>query len=275
MATMQQIFDRVLEMPSISKVVQELLVSFNDPNANVDEITKRIRMDQALSAKVLRLANSVRYGSGRKISTIDSAVVMLGFSAVKTLVVASGVTGAFRTVPHLDMKAYWRETFLIANVCKYIAKQAKLDAETAFTCGLMHSVGEILLYMADGKTMQEIEKLVQEGQNRLELEVKHFGFNYAQVGEELAKRWNFPDNITRAIEQHTLSTEKTPDPYALVVYAARLTTQACLMNASKEEQWTGLPDSVTSALRIDTNAVLNEVSRLLNQEDDIDQVLAA
>lgn len=276
MSSMQKIFDHVLEMPSISKVVQELIESFNDPRANVDAVAKKIRMDQALSAKVLRLANSARYGTGRKVASIDSAVVMLGFDSLRTLVVASGVTGAFRKVPHLDMKEYWRETFLVASVCKSIAKHAGLDAETAFTCGLMHSVGEVLLYLADGETMSRIDALVREGANRVDLERNQLGFDYAQVGEELAKRWNFPDRITHAVGQHTnLSSVKEIDPYALVIYLACYLAKARLKNVPKQQILGEFPTELAAPLNMNMVALMEEMDRLLAQEDDIDQVLAA
>lgn len=276
MSSMQKIFDHVLEMPSISKVVQELIESFNDPKANVDVIAKKLRMDQALSAKVLRLANSARYGTGRKVASIDSAVVMLGFDALRTLVVASGVTGAFRKVPHMDMKEYWRETFLVASVCKSIAKHAGLEAETAFTCGLMHSVGEVLLYLADGETMSRIDNLTKEGANRVELERNQLGFDYAQVGAELAKRWNFPDRITHAIGQHTsVTTDKNIDPYALVIYLACYLAKARLQNVPRQQILSDFPTELAQSLNMNMVALMEEMDRLLAQDDDIDQVLAA
>lgn len=276
MSSMQKIFDHVLEMPSISKVVQELIESFNNPKANVDDISKRIRMDQALSAKVLRLANSARYGTGRKISSIDAAVVMLGFSSLSTLVVASGVTGAFRKVPHLDMHAYWRETFLVASVCKSIAKHAGLDGETAFTCGLMHSVGLVLLYLADGDNMHRIESLVKEGANRVDLERNQFGFDYAQVGEELAKRWNFPDRVTHAVGQHTsINKADNVDSYALVIHLACYLVRARLNNVAKQQILSEFPAELAAPLHLNIVGLMEEMDRLLSEDDDIDQVLAA
>ncbi len=276
MSSMQKIFDHVLEMPSISKVVQELIESFNDPRANVDAIAKKIRMDQALSAKVLRLANSARYGTGRKVASIDSAVVMLGFDALRTLVVASGVTGAFKKVPHLDIKEYWRETFLVASVSKSIAKHAGLDAETAFTCGLMHSVGMVLLYLSDADSMHRIETLVKEGANRIDLERNQFGFDYGQVGEELAKRWNFPERIAQAVGQHTsLNTAKDIDPYALVTYLACYLAKGRLHNIPKQQILGEFPTELAQPLNMNMVALMEEMDRLLSQEDDIDQVLAA
>lgn len=276
MSSMQKLFDKALEMPSISKVVQELINSFNDPKTNIDVIAKKLRMDQALSAKVLRLANSARYGTGRKVASIDSAVVMLGFDTLRTLVVASGVTGAFRKVPNLDMKEYWRETFLVASVCKSIAKHAGLDSETAFTCGLMHSVGEVLLHITEPEIMSRIDNLVKEGANRLDLEQNQVGFDYAQVGEELARRWNFPDRVTRAVGQHArVIGLQDLDPYALVIHLARYLALSRLSDVPKQQILSDFPADLAQPLNMNMVALMEEMDRLLGQEDDIDQVLAA
>lgn len=274
--TMQEIFDHVLEMPSISRVVQELIETFSDPAANVDTIARKLRLDQALSAKVLRMANSTRYGPGRKIASIDSAVVALGFDALRTLVVASGVTGAFHQVPHLDMPTYWRETFLVASVSKTIAHHAKLDPETAFTCGLMHSVGELLLHLAEGETMHRIDQLVKAGADPIDLERNQFGFDYAQVGEELAKRWNFPLLITQAVGQHThvLDTGQ-PEPYAMVIHVARYLVKARLQDLPAADILGHFPTELAAPLHLDLVGLMEEMDRLLAEEDDIDQVLAA
>lgn len=276
MLSMQQIFDHVLEMPSISRVVQELIESFNDPRTNVDAIARKLRMDQALSAKVLRMANSARYGAGRQVTSIDSAVITLGFDAVRTLVVASGVTGAFRRVPHLDMNAYWRETFLVASVSKAIAQHARLDAETAFTCGLMHSVGELLLYLSDGETMSRIGRMAREGADQVQLERNQFGFDYAEVGEELARRWHFPERITQAVGQHTHVLERLqPEPYALILYLARYLALGSLGGVSRQEILAHFPAELAEPLDLDMLGLMEEMDRLLAEEDDIDQVLAA
>lgn len=274
--TLQDIFDHVLEMPSISKVVQELIASFNDPKVKGEDIANKLRLDPAMSAKVLRLANSARYGAGRRVATIDAAVVTLGFDALRTLVVASGVTGAFRQVPHMDMAAYWRETFLVASVCKMIAQHAHLDAETAFTCGLMHRVGDVLLMLSDAERMRRIHQLTQEGANEVDLERNQFGFDYGQVGEELAKRWNFPDVITHAIGQHTHVTDTADaEAYARVIYLARYLVLAHLRHDSKHDILAHFPNDIASALDLDLVSLMEAIDRLMAEEDDIDQVLAA
>ena len=121
------LFNQVYNIPSIPKLVQELINNFDNENSNSREIAKKLQMDQALSAKVLRLANSARYGAGRKINSIDSAVIILGFDTLKTLVIASGVTSACKNIPGLNQKQFWRTSFAVANIAKMLAKLAKAD----------------------------------------------------------------------------------------------------------------------------------------------------
>lgn len=272
--TLQDIFSHVLEMPSISKVVQDLMKSLDDPNTNTDDISRKLQLDPALSAKVLRMANSVRYGAGRQIASIDTAVYNLGFEALKTLIVASGVTSAFRKVPLLDMKNYWRESFLVASVSRAIAKHAHLDGEVAFTCGLMHKVGVPLLYMADAQTMDRIAHLVQDGAHEEDLERNQFGFDHGEVGEELAHRWHFPEVIAQAVGQHThVEAESNPEPYARVVYLARFLVTSHLQGTDKHDLLDRFPIAVAEPLKLDLVALLEEMDRLLNADDDLEAML--
>ena len=102
---LESLFSETPNLPNIPRVIQTLIEKFNDPKSNADEISKNIQMDQVLSAKIMRLANSARYGAGRRIASIDSAVVMLGIDSLKTLVIASGISGAFKDIPGFDKKS--------------------------------------------------------------------------------------------------------------------------------------------------------------------------
>ena len=96
--TLDQLLKKVYELPSIPKVVQELIASFSSHTADAASISRNIHTDPVIAAKVLRLANSARYGAGRNIASLDTAVVMLGFDTLKTLVVASGITGVMAKI---------------------------------------------------------------------------------------------------------------------------------------------------------------------------------
>ena len=199
MKNADQLVDEIHQLPKIPQVVQELISSFEDTNADIDEIAKKISMDQVIVAKVLRLANSARFGGTRKVASIEDAVIRLGFNVLRTLVVASGVSSSFSNVNGIDKKNFWNTTFSVACVAKELAHFVRSDEEIAFTCGMLHNIGEMLLYIGMPEAMHQIETRIENGESRIVLQQGMFGFNYADVGAELANRWNFPESIEKLI----------------------------------------------------------------------------
>lgn len=273
--SLQDIFAETQNLPNIPKVVQELIQNFNNPDINADEIAKKIQMDQVISAKVMRLANSARYGAGRTISSIDSAVVMLGFDTLKTLVVASGVTGSFKDIPGFDRAQFWRDTFTVASISKLIAKHSNVEAETAFTVGMLYNIGELLIHLYDHEAESKIDALVEEGANRCDLQRNQYGTTYALVSAELAKRWNFPEEIVTAIAQHHAPEEfEDYSPLSGVVHVAKYFNECFKKEAPKEDVLGNYPAAATESMDLNLVALLEEVSELMEQEDDLEQLLA-
>jgi len=169
---LESLIKRIYDLPSIPKVVQDLIADLSAKSADASTISKNIQTDPVIAAKVLRLANSARYGAGRKIGSLDSAVVMLGTDTLKTLVIASGVTGTMKDIPGLDMRDFWRNSFLVANICKQIVRSsgAGSDPETAFTFGMLHNIGIPLMCLGHEEEMKTIHDKLLEGGNRIALE---------------------------------------------------------------------------------------------------------
>lgn len=196
---LKHLIDNAQKLPNIPKVVQELIESFGDDNINNEAIAKKISSDQVLTAKVLRAANSAHYGGNRKVGSVNDAVFILGFNAVRTLVLASGMTGAFKAPEGFDLPAFWHNSFAVAATCKWLAKFSKDDAETAFTCGMIHNIGELLIHILLPEECKEIQKVVDRGARNSDIEKNVLGFNFPEAGAELANRWKFPDAIVAGI----------------------------------------------------------------------------
>ena len=115
---LEQVIAQIRQLPSLPAVVTEVLESFEDERADGGAIAHKIAQDQALSAKVLRVANSSFYGLQGKVVTVQDAMVVLGFRNVRTLVMAAGVTGSFPTVAAggFDLRAFWMHCIVTA-VC--------------------------------------------------------------------------------------------------------------------------------------------------------------
>lgn len=196
---LQTLIDNAQKLPNIPKVVQELIESFGDENVSNDAIAKKISADQVLTIKVLRAANSAHYGGNRKVGSVNDAVFLLGFNAVRTLVLASGLTGAFKAPEGFDLKKFWHDSFAVAATCKWIARYSHDDAETAFTCGMIHNIGELLIHILLPAECAEMQKVVDKGARNVDIEKNYLGFDFSEAGAELAHRWKFPEAIVKGI----------------------------------------------------------------------------
>lgn len=219
---MKLLIENATNLPSIPKVIQELISSFSDPNGGGDKIAKILSNDQALTAKVLRMANSVRYGGHRKVGSVKDAVVVLGVNSLRTLVLSVGFASALKAPESFDIKVFWLKSFKMANRCKWLAKSLKIDPEIAYSCGLLHAVGEYLIHLVKPEEAIVIDTRVNTGESRSRVEQQMLGFDYTQAGSDLAEHWHFPQDIVQAIRwQENPAASQSLSAYAVCVHLAQ------------------------------------------------------
>lgn len=222
MNVIDDFFEKLQTMPMLPKVVQEVTQLLNAEDVDVKVLTDTINHDQVLSARVLRMANSAYFGCSRSVSTMEDAIGLIGLEKLKTLVIASGVTSTFTSVPGLDLEQFWQHSLMTASVARQISADLDLDADTAYLAALMHTVGQLpihMVYPAAGAMIEEACK----GRSVLErnsVEQAILGMDHNQVGEKIAKRWNFPEDISRVIRYYTEPLNEQACVLAPVVYAA-------------------------------------------------------
>lgn len=166
-----------------------------------------------IAAKVLRLANSARFRGSRESASVEDAAMRLGFNTLRTLVLASAVTGAFQAPPGFDLKGFWGHSFQVASISRLLAKTRGVAVEIAFTCGMMHNIGELLIQTG---VPQLAERLNQNGKDmgaaqRVALETLQLGFGFPEVGAELARLWQLPELIQHAIAYQSRPTQAPAD----------------------------------------------------------------
>ncbi|MEE1920507.1 HDOD domain-containing protein [Pseudomonas sp. 148P] len=215
-----KLFAELHSLPSIPQVALELAQQFDNPNESVEKVARNIERDPVIAAKVLRLANSARFKGARESASIEDAAMRLGFNVLRTLVLASAVTGAFKSAPGFDLKLFWGRSFQVASISRLLARQAGLDGEVAFTCGVMHDIGELLIQTGAPEYAARI-KGASGTTSRAASETQQLGFGYPEVGAELGKRWNLPQTIQSAI-RYQAQPHQAPDgqPYARIIAQA-------------------------------------------------------
>ena len=271
---LSDLFDHGQNLPNIPKVVQELIETFNQADFDMDEIAKKISLDPVLTAKVLRLANCAHYGVSRTISSTADASVLLGFSTLRTLVLASGITGAMQSPEGFNRKQFWQDNFAVAAIAKWMAPYCKINPETAFTCGMLHSIGELLIKLVMPSEAKKIQAAVDAGGKLAEVEHAMLGYTYADVGAELAKRWKFPDEIANGIRGHAKSDFSADDePLAGLTHLALYIHNSHKAALSSQEILDGFPVDVAKAINMDTDQALTDLESTDGIESGMDSLL--
>ena len=219
------IFDKLHQLPAMPLVVQELMGSFRNANAGSATLARQIALDQGLSAKVLRVANSSFYGLPREIGSIQDAVTVLGFDSVRSLVLSAGFMRAFPAgVKGLfDYEAYWVRSFRVATYTEALSQCMAGARQLAFTAGMFHDVGQLIFNVCiPDKFSVILEQQKASGLKLVEIEKAALGFDHAEIGAEMARRWNFPAQIENAIHYWRDPVQEPFEAVTGLVYVAAL-----------------------------------------------------
>ena len=271
---LEAVFDHIGQLPTVPSVVQELIASFDRDDIDVASLATKVSKDQVISAKVLRLANTAHFGSPRQISSIEDAVIVLGFDKLRTLVIASGIAGMAIPIPEFDKVHYWRYSLNVANTAKLLAKMARQNGEVAFTAGLLHSIGQLLIHIAAPADAAAVEKLVASGASRTASEMNTFGFNHAEVGAELARRWNFPQLIQDAIRYHNEPLKQEPfQPMAALVHLGEYIIHHLEMGDEPSELIGNIPLALTDKLTLNLDRIAESLDGIREQMGSWDSLI--
>ncbi len=193
------------DLPSLPAVVMELLSSIDQEDVDISVLAKKVSHDQALTAKTLRLVNSSLYGLQVKVTTIQQAITYLGFQTTRNLITAAAVTGCFAEghCAGFDHKAFWRHSIGTAVCGKILARHLHVNQDYAFTAGLLHDIGRLVLVTGFPQQYQQtLEFRAANDCYLLEAERTVLGVDHAAAGLALAAHWNFSDTMRLAIAGH-------------------------------------------------------------------------
>lgn len=194
-------FFATVKLPSMSEVAHQLIKTLNDEDVGMKEVRDIIAKDPALTAKLLRLANSAQFGLPRGVSTLDDAIQMVGMAKVRTLSLGACMSESFPALPGLNQQEFWKNSTACAGYAQWLATALGMDGQQAWLTGMMLRLGELLIGQADPKALAEIEALPHLPGGRWEREKRLIGFSEGQITAELARRWNFPMQIVQALER--------------------------------------------------------------------------
>jgi len=196
------------EIPTLPSIATTIMEKTLDTKVNARQIAQMVEKDQALSIKVLKVANSPFYRRIKEISTIRGAVVLLGFNVLKSIVLSISVINLFseKDKRALDFYKFWQHSIACAVCAKAIAnKVLPASAEDAFIAGLLHDLGKVVadqLICDKGEYSEVLEVMNRANSNIVQVEKKIMGIDHATLGRFLMEKWNLPSHLCRTIGYH-------------------------------------------------------------------------
>ena len=219
------------DLPTIPVIAIKVMQLIESETATAEELAKIVASDPAVAARVLKISNSSFYGCRRQIQTISSAIVILGFSTLRSLVVAASLKQVYKPFGLIE-KMLWEHSFAAGLAAKIIAHETRAaNEEEAFLAGLFHDIGKIIMNSLDRDKFQEVmQRCYNDGISFEESERSVYPFSHEEVGANVIKKWNFPDILATAILQHhTLQFDACDGPAVIGLTAVTaLADQFCL-----------------------------------------------
>ena len=195
------------DLPTLPAIAIEVNKMLQDYDTSIKNLTKTIEKDQAMVPRILKLVNSAFFGFKSKISSVEHAIILLGFNTVRNAVVSIAIIDALSLKGELedfDITTFWTHSIAVAVTSKYLAEKTRLQSpENSFTGGLLHDTGKVVLACHFQDFFKKV--LLSMKDNNLsfyEAEVKEIPITHTQIGKYLANKWRLPDSLVDVIQYH-------------------------------------------------------------------------
>ena len=249
----------VEKLPPLSEAVNEAIAIFNSDDIDYDLIEEKVSRDPSLTVRILKVANSPFYGFSGKISSIKHASMLLGMHATRNIILSSGVIANLQKEKvggGLDFNAQWQHSALTAVVSRLLAKAAGENEAEAFTAGLLHDIGKMVLdifFTADYEPVLSYQK--SQNCDLKSAEEKILGFNHAIVGARVAAHWKLPEVIVNSCEYHHDPLAPEASSIAQITYLANILCHH--LHSGKEGciDLTGVESDVLKALNLSDSSI--------------------
>jgi len=206
-ADLKRFIAKIEDLPTLPRTVLRITEFINDPRASAKDLARIITDDQVLTARLLKLVNSSFYGFQQRISTVTDAILMVGFDAIRSLLLTTSVFDLFpsrTTRSRRDQEMLWDHSLACAVGAKTIGAAVRHEKlEELFVGGLLHDIGKIVVMALRPEDFARVADRVREGRlliSAAEMEV--LGCTHADIGRLLAERWNLPPKLVNTIAWH-------------------------------------------------------------------------
>jgi len=232
----------IINLPPLPNITMEIIGMIDNPNINVQTLSKAIAKDQVITSKVLKVANSPFFSYPRIISTIDFAITILGYEAVKEIVLSASYIGHFKNYKNdqFNTESFWLHLTSSSVISREIAKSIKYPlVGEAFIAGLIHDMGIFIMSQFFQKEFNQLLELTsKEDKNLLDIENEIFGATHTEIGSWLLEKWNFPPQLVEAVKYHHTPEKASINPKltTIIYYTEYLSQNLKIGNFQLEDK---------------------------------------
>ncbi|MDH4099276.1 MAG: HDOD domain-containing protein [Nitrospirota bacterium] len=215
--TLEALVKDTRDIPALPIIVTKILSLIDSADSSVRQVSDLVMTDQSLVAKILKMANSAYYGRSKEITTVQNAINLLGFKALKEIVLSAGMAGLYnRSLDGygLEKGLLWKHSLSTAIAAGIIARKVRYpEPEEAYIGGLLHDVGKLIVDQHMKGVVKEILNKAQSDQIAFIVAEKEvLGYDHTEVGGLVAEKWNLPANLIEVIRGHHIPEQSTLNP---------------------------------------------------------------
>jgi putative nucleotidyltransferase with HDIG domain len=202
-----QILAAIEALPPLPAVALRVMEVAQNPKSSASDLAMVVSSDPGLSGRLLRVVNSAAYRRSREITSVQEALVTLGFVQARNMAISGAIAGAYAPDALnalFRIEVFWRHSIAVAfKAAELAGKTRRLDVPSAFTAGILHNMGRLAMFYADSTALdQAIAECLARGETLEALEPELLGYDHAETGGLLARRWNLPAEIQEAVARH-------------------------------------------------------------------------
>ncbi|RKY90521.1 HD family phosphohydrolase [candidate division KSB1 bacterium] len=275
-----RIIGEVEDLPTLPRTILKITEVVNNPRSSAKDLAKVITDDQVLTARLLKLVNSSFYGFPQKISTVTGAIVLLGFDAIRNLLLTTSIFDLFSNKNRKDRfkrEKLWDHSLGCAVGAKVIGNSLGYEKiEELFVSGLLHDIGKIVEILFLPEDFAKVASMV-ENKNILMITAEEhvLGYTHSEVGKLLVERWNLPPKIVNVIAYHhqpTLAGKFSKE--AAIVHLADILCRAMNMGSGGDNKIPPLNKSAWETLQLKLGSIEPIMEEMEKEFEDISLFLS-